>query len=96
MPSPSVDKKEKSHLPEQGQVVKLRSRTWLVESVDTTAGSAGTVITLACLDDDAQGQPLKVIWEVEINLHVVTKEVWKAIGRKVKLPPIDPGRDFAV
>lgn len=95
MPSPSVDKKEKSHLPEQGQVVKLRSRTWLVESVDTSAGSAGTVITLACLDDDAQGQPLKVIWEVEINPQVVTKEVWKSIGRKDKVPTFDTVRDFA-
>lgn len=53
-------------IPEQGQVVKLRSRTWLVVSVDTSEGNAGTVISLACLDDDAQGQPLKVIWEVEI------------------------------
>jgi len=95
MPSPSADKKDKNRLPEQGQVVKLRSRTWLVEAVDTAEGDAGTVISLACLDDDAQGQPLKVIWEVEINPQVITKEVWKSIGRKDKVPTFDTVRDFA-
>ncbi len=40
MPSPSVDKKEKSRLPTEGQVVKLRSRTWLVDTIDKSSVEA--------------------------------------------------------
>lgn len=95
MPSPSADKKEKSRLPAEGQVVKLRSRTWLVDTIDKSSGSEGTVLSLSCMDDDAQGQSLKVIWENEINPSIEGVEAWKSIGSKDKVPAFDPVRDFA-
>ena len=95
MPSPSADKKEKSRLPTEGQVVKLRSRTWLVDTIDKSSGSEGTVLSLSCMDDDAQGQSLKVIWENEINPSIEGVEAWKSIGSKDKVPAFDPVRDFA-
>jgi len=82
-------------IPEQGQVVKLRSRTWLVEGVDKSKGQAGTVLNLSCMDDDAQGQYLNVIWENEINPSIEGIEGWKSIGSKDKVPSFDPVRDFA-
>ena len=95
MSSPSVDKKEKSRLPTEGQVVKLRSRTWLVDTIDKSSGAQGTVMNLSCMDDDAQGQFLKVIWENEINPSIEGVAAWKSIGSKDKLPAFDPVRDFA-
>ena len=95
MPSPSADKKEKSRLPTEGQVVKLRSRTWLVDTIDKSSSAEGTVLNLSCMDDDAQGQFLKVIWENEINPSIEGVEAWKSIGAKDKVPAFDPVRDFA-
>lgn len=39
--------------PAQGQVVRVRTRTWLVESIEhVPIGRHGTLVRLACLDDD--------------------------------------------
>ena len=51
-------------IPEAGQLVRVRTRTYLVEAVDHLGG-VGTQMRLACLDDDAHGQQLEVIWEVD-------------------------------
>ena len=75
--------------------MKLRSRTWLVDTIDKSSGSEGTVLSLSCMDDDAQGQFLKVIWENEINPSIEGVEAWKSIGSKDKVPAFDPVRDFA-
>jgi len=49
-------------LPEAGLIVRLRTRTHLVESVEPSHGY-GTLVQLACLDDDAQGSSsLKGFW----------------------------------
>lgn len=42
--------------PEPGELVEVRSRRWLVEAVEQEAGR----VSLACADDDAQGQALEV------------------------------------
>ena len=67
-------------IPEVGQVVRVRSRTYLVESVDPLGGG-GTLVRLACLDDDAQGQQLEVIWEVELDAQALDGEGWQLIGK---------------
>ena len=66
--------------PAPGQVVRCRTRTWLVESV--APSPHGTKVSLACLDDDAQGDELEVIWELELDTEVLDREAWKSIGRK--------------
>jgi superfamily II DNA/RNA helicase len=77
-------------LPEPGQIVRVRSRTWLVEEVDDDRGY-GSTVALACLDDDAQGEQISVNWELELDRRIVSEEAWKSIGRK----GFDPPRQFA-
>jgi SNF2 family DNA or RNA helicase len=68
-------------IPEAGQLVRVRTRTYLVEAVDHLGG-VGTQVRLACLDDDAQGQQLEVIWEIELDAQILDGEAWQSIGKK--------------
>ncbi len=56
--------------PEQGQMVRLRQRFWLVQDVTGDQFAADQPVThhvlLECLDDDNLGEALEVIWECEI------------------------------
>jgi len=72
-------------LPSPGDIVHVRTRTYLVEGVDPGVG--GHLIRAACLDDDAQGQPLEAIWEIEPDAEVVGEDAWKSIGDKGFDPP---------
>ena len=71
----------KGKLPEAGQVVRVRTRTHLVEEVERNGGY-GTRVRLACLDDDAQGQQTEVIWELELDGQILDSEAWQSIGQK--------------
>ncbi len=77
-------------LPQPGQIVRVRTRTWLVESVEDDPGY-GSTVQLACLDDDAQGDPLAVNWDLELDRAILSEEAWRSIGRK----GFDPPRQFA-
>ena len=67
--------------PQIGDVVRVRTRTYLVEGVEP--GSAGNLIRMACLDDDAQGQTLEIIWELELDREIHNdEEAWQKIGEK--------------
>ena len=79
-----------SKIPVQGQIVRVRSRTWLVEEVENDPGY-GTTVHLACLDDDAQGDLLSIDWALELDARIVSEESWRGIGRK----GFDPPRLFA-
>lgn len=74
----------------RGEVVRIRTRTYLVEDIEHEPGS-GTLVRMACLDDDAQGQPLEVIWELELGPEILEKEVWQSIGKR----GFDQPRHFA-
>jgi ERCC4-related helicase len=70
MPLPQI-----IHVPEQGQLIQLRHRSWLVQDiiVDTqTSPDTGIShkVILECLDDDQIGQSLHVIWEHEVSPQV--------------------------
>ncbi|MFK4979934.1 hypothetical protein, partial [Klebsiella pneumoniae] len=52
-----------------GEFVQLRGRTWLVESVSDDDGTLPT-LKLACIADDAQGEPLEVLWDAEVGAHI--------------------------
>jgi superfamily II DNA or RNA helicase len=82
-------------IPEPGQVVRVRTRTYLVESAEATVNepsktNLGTVVRLACLDDDAQGQLLEVLWELELDAEILDREAWQQIGQR----GFDPPRHF--
>ena len=66
-----------SKIPVQGQIVRVRSRTWLVEEVENDPGY-GTTVHLACLDDDAQGDLLSIDWALELDARIVSEESWRA------------------
>lgn len=54
--------------PEAGRIVRARQRLYLVEEVVAAGpGDDPTLVRMSCLDDDAQGQPLEVLWEKEID-----------------------------
>lgn len=70
-------------IPQAGQLARIRQRTYLVEGVSTAdPGSASPVVRLSCVDDDAQGQPLEVLWQHEVDAEVMTGEAWDAIARR--------------
>jgi ERCC4-related helicase len=73
-------------LPHQGQIVRVRSRTWLVEEVENDPGY-GSTVHLACLDDDAQGDLLSIDWDLELDTRIISEESWRGIGRKGFDPP---------
>jgi superfamily II DNA/RNA helicase len=59
-------------LPEQGQVVLLRHKVWLVKGVFRTGHAGATVhrVSVECLSDDGLGRTLDVIWEREVAATV--------------------------
>jgi ERCC4-related helicase len=77
-------------LPAPGQLVRVRSRTWLVDAVEADPGR-GSTVDLSCLDDDAQGDQLSVNWDLELDRRILSDEAWKDIGKN----GFDPPRQFA-
>jgi SNF2 family DNA or RNA helicase len=67
-----------------GDFVQVRGRHWLVESPDVDGGQAGDGhlprVALACIDDDAQGERLQVLWEAELDAQVLPPDDWTSIG----------------
>ncbi len=86
--------------PKVGDVAWVRQRQYLVQAVRPSAASeavqAGPVspgltrVDLVCLDDDQQGRPLSVLWELELGAHV--KPPSEGLG---EITRIDPPRQFA-
>ena len=68
----------------------MRSRRWLVEAVEEADPAAAPRVSLACADDDAQGQTLEVYWDFEIDRRFLEQEAWSAIGAR----GFDPPRHF--
>jgi superfamily II DNA or RNA helicase len=74
--------------PSVGELVHLRSRTWLVDEVIPSPVSGQTCrVRLSCADDDAQGQPLEVFWDYELDRQIVEDERWSDLASKGFDPP---------
>ncbi|HVO48256.1 MAG TPA: hypothetical protein VMT29_18190 [Steroidobacteraceae bacterium] len=54
----------------------MRTRTYLVEAVEADNGYS-PIVRLACLDDDAQGEVLEVVWDLELGREILDTESWK-------------------
>jgi superfamily II DNA or RNA helicase len=68
--------------PSPGEIVRVRQRQYLVEDVQAPAAPAeATLVSLSCLDDDAQGEALEVLWEYEVDTAVV-RASWDKLGRR--------------
>jgi superfamily II DNA or RNA helicase len=78
-----------SSAPTPGDIVHLRTRHYVVEGA--SPGPHGTVVDLACMDDDSQGSGLSAIWELELDGEIITRQAWESIGSK----GFDPRESFA-
>jgi hypothetical protein len=71
-------------VPEVGQIVRVRQRLYLVEGlVAPPRPQDSTLVELSCVEDDAQGQSLEVLWERELDAAVLTGEEWARIAQRV-------------
>ena len=83
MPQPDQLRAFPERPPEVGELVQVRSRRWLVEEVTPSEiAGASPVVTLACADDDAQGQALRVFWDYEIDRRILEEEGWAHLGER--------------
>ncbi len=74
-------------VPEPGQVLAARGRQWLVERVhDGDAPHQSPLLQLACLDDDAPGKRLDMLWDLEIGARTIEPRL-HGLGAPKKLDP---------
>ena len=79
-------------LPRAGDIVHARHRQYLVSEVTpATRHGESTRVSMVCLDDDAQGRPLTIFWELELGARVLAPET-HGLGAVTRL---DPPRHFA-
>jgi hypothetical protein len=70
-------------MPAPGQVVRVRSRQYLVEDVvPPPEPGHQTLVRLSCLDDDAQGVQAEVLWESELDAEVLGASSWEAVAKR--------------
>ncbi|MEH1867401.1 MAG: DISARM system SNF2-like helicase DrmD [Nostoc sp.] len=66
-----------------GQIVRVRSRQYLVEEVvSKPTKEQDTKVSLSCLEDDALGESLEVLWEREIDAKIVGATSWDSIANR--------------
>ena len=64
-------------IPSTGDLVRVRSRQYLVEGVELPPSPGeSTLVRLSCIEDDAQGEPLEVLWEREIDARLLRETDW--------------------
>lgn len=69
--------------PEQGQLVQVRSRQWVVNQIKASSLPATAMelptsrsqhlLTLSSVEDDGPGEELQVVWEIEPGAKVIEK-----------------------
>jgi SNF2 family DNA or RNA helicase len=70
-------------IPETGEIVRVRSRQYLVEDVIPPKQAIhSTLVRLSCLNDDAQGEALEVLWEKEIDARRIGLNNWNSIASR--------------
>jgi len=67
--------------PEPGQLVEVRRRQWVVAEVDVSklGDIQQHLVTLSSLEDDALGEELQVIWDIEPGAQVIERAGLPAI-----------------
>lgn len=73
-------------LPEPGQLVEVRRRQWVVKNISRSALSEEAVtkpqhlISLASIDEDALGEELQAIWEIEPGARILERAGLPAVS----------------
>jgi hypothetical protein len=79
-------------VPETGQIVAVRQRLYLVDHVIPAPNASDSLLVrLSCVDDDARGQPLDVLWNHELDAEIRSGEAWDSIAKR----GFDPADRFA-
>ncbi len=66
-----------------GRIAHVRSRPYLIEEVvPPPAPGQDTLVRLSCLADDAQGDPLEVLWEREVDARLMGASTWEAVAQR--------------
>ena len=66
--------------PQRGDFVRVRTRRWLVED-ERSVGDGLTSLRLACVDDDAQGEVVEVLWDAELDGSILKDEGWASVAK---------------
>jgi hypothetical protein len=70
-------------VPEPGAIVHVRQRLYLVERIQAPPNPGdATLVSLSCVDDDAQGQALDVLWEHELDAEIRGGENWQRLAER--------------
>ncbi|MEO7719891.1 MAG: DISARM system SNF2-like helicase DrmD [Capsulimonas sp.] len=69
-----------SGIPSVGDLVLVRSRRWLVDEVIDGGQNKTAQVRLSCAEDDSQGQSLDVLWDYELDRHILQEEGWKELA----------------
>lgn len=68
---------------EVGNIVRVRSRQYLVEDViPKRSSNEDTRVRLSCLEDDALGESLEVLWEREVDARHVGTTSWQSVASR--------------
>ena len=61
--------------PESGQLVEVRRRQWIVAEVEVSqlGEVQQNLVTLSSLDEDALGEEIQVIWEIEPGAQIIER-----------------------
>jgi SNF2 family DNA or RNA helicase len=75
--------------PQPGQIVRVRSRQYVLNEIfpPIQKHRDQTLVSLSCLDDDAQGAVLDVLWEREVDAVVLSESSWQEVAAKGFDPP---------
>ena len=64
-------------IPDQGQIVQVRNRRYVVDSVipsrNGSLNNPQTLVHLSSIEDDGLGEKIAVIWEIEPGAHIFEK-----------------------
>jgi SNF2 family DNA or RNA helicase len=78
--------------PAPGDIVRCRSRRYLVEDVTPPPEPGDDVLVrMSCLEDDAEGEELQVLWNSEVDSERITDADWSKLSKG----QFDPARLFA-
>ncbi|MEW6321220.1 MAG: DISARM system SNF2-like helicase DrmD [Acidobacteriota bacterium] len=68
--------------PAPGELVRVRQRRYLVESVAPAPQPEDqTLVRLSCLEDDAEGEELEVLWEKELDAQRFNAADWTKLAQ---------------
>jgi ERCC4-related helicase len=69
--------------PSTGDIVRVRSRQYLVEGIDLPPNPGDSaLVRLSCIEDDAQGDPLEVLWDCEVDAKLLRETDWTRIASR--------------